>query len=182
MEDDSSLIGELYDEFHRDVYSFALFFTNNKLDAEDITQDTFIKVLKNMNQMREFSKKKSWILSIARNTAIDFIRKKKRISILHQMMLLHQPQVLADSNHKNIINKENWKELQLALLKLKPHYRSVIILRALHELSVKETAEILDCKETKVRVDLSRAINQLKKEISLQEGWEYDEKRRYPFS
>ncbi len=54
----SSIIGEIYDEFHKDVYHFSLYFTNNKQDAEDITQETFIKVLNNLHQLKDPSKKK----------------------------------------------------------------------------------------------------------------------------
>lgn len=176
--DHASIIGELYDEFHIDVYSFSLFFTNNKQDAEDITQETFIKAFQNVDKLKDYSKRKSWILSITRNTAVDLIRKQKRIAILPQQWLQSQDVTQEANQQKRIIQKENWQELQAALSKLKPHYRSVVILRALQDLSVKETAEILNCKETKVRVDLSRAIQQLRNELHVLEGWQYDEQTR----
>lgn len=168
----SSIIGALYDEFHKDVYHFAMYFTNNKQDAEDITQETFIKVLNNLHQLKEQSKKKAWILSIARNTAVDLIRKQKLIRFLPTLIKLESISDKETSTSIPIIAEENWVELQNALLKLKPHYRSVIILRALNELSLKETAEALRCSEGKVRVDFHRALNLLKNDINLKEGWE----------
>ncbi|WP_430541092.1 RNA polymerase sigma factor [Sporosarcina thermotolerans] len=75
-------------------------------------------------------------------------------------------------NSRHIIGEENWQDLQRALVKLKPHYRSVIILRGLNELSIKETAEALRCSEGKVRVDFHRALQELKKDTNLKEGWE----------
>jgi RNA polymerase sigma-70 factor (ECF subfamily) len=85
-------IEELYDEYRKDVYHFSLYFTNNKQEAEDITQETFIKVMKNLHQLKDVSKKKTWILSIAKNTAIDLKRKQKLINFL--------PQLLKTNGHK----------------------------------------------------------------------------------
>ncbi|WP_342541929.1 RNA polymerase sigma factor [Paenisporosarcina sp. FSL H8-0542] len=179
MMSEQGIIEELYDEYRNDVYRFSLFFTHNKQEAEDITQETFIKVMKNIHQLKDVSKKKTWILSIAKNTAIDLIRKQKLINFL--------PQLLKGNDHKShyvatdesrLINTENWRELQNAILTLKPHYRSIVILRSLNEISVKETAEILGCTEGKVRVDFHRAINQLKKELIIIKGGNYREESK----
>ncbi|MFX3675180.1 MAG: RNA polymerase sigma factor [Paenisporosarcina sp.] len=172
MSNESLIIGGLYDEFHKDVYHFALYFTNNKQDAEDITQETFIKVLNNLHQLKDQSKKKAWILSIARNTAVDLIRKQKLIRFLPSLIKKESTPNKTSSTSRNIIAEENWVELQKSLLKIKPHYRSVIILRSLSELSLKEIAEALGCSEGKVRVDFHRALNILKNDVSLKEGWE----------
>lgn len=163
-------ISELFNQFHRDVYHFALYFTNNKQDAEDITQDTFLKAMKNLHQLKDPEKVKTWVLSIARFTAIDWIRKQKLIRLFSKSMTTNFYE--EDRNGRGVIGEENWKELQIALVKLKPHYRSVIILRGLNELSVKETAEALQCSEGKVRVDFHRALQALKQDAKLKEGWE----------
>ena len=169
---DSFKIAELYDEFHKDVYHFALYFTNNKQDAEDITQETFIKVLNNLHQLKDRGKKKVWILSIARNTSVDLIRKQKLIRYLPSLIKQESIPNTHSITSLTLIDEENWIELQNALLKIKPHYRSVIILRLLNELTIKETAEALGCSEGKVRVDLHRALNLLKNDVKLKEGWE----------
>ncbi|WP_233260504.1 RNA polymerase sigma factor [Paenisporosarcina sp. OV554] len=173
------MIEELYDEFRDDVYHFSLYFTNNKQEAEDITQETFIKVMKNIHQLKDVSKKKTWLLSIAKNTAIDLKRKQKLINFLPQLLKGngHKSHCIATDENR-LINTENWRELQNAILTLKLHYRSVVILRALKELSVKETAEILGCTEGKVRVDFHRAINQLKKELIINEGGDFHEESK----
>ncbi|WP_053368056.1 RNA polymerase sigma factor [Bacillus sp. FJAT-27245] len=177
MNESTSLIGSLYEEYYKDVYKFALYFTNNKQEAEDITQDTFIKVMNNIHQLKDFSKRKTWVLSIARNTAVDLMRKQKMISFLPK--IFNEAKSSEDKPLDSVlINKEIWIELQLALMKLKPHYRSVVILRVLKELSVKETAQVLGCNELKVRVDLHRALMQLKRSLHSQEGWKYLEETK----
>jgi RNA polymerase sigma-70 factor, ECF subfamily len=163
-------IEELYDRYYRDVYHFSLYYTNNKQEAEDITQETFIKVMKNLHQLKDPNKQKTWILSIAKNTAIDLKRKQKLIRFLPTLLKEQQP-VVIPSQLQSACLDEDWEELQLALLKLKPSFRSIIILRALKELSVKETADVLGCKESKVRVDYHRALIQLNSMLQMKEGW-----------
>ncbi|WP_232214190.1 RNA polymerase sigma factor [Bacillus sp. SG-1] len=161
---DSSL-NEVYETHFQDVYHYLLYFTNSQSDAEDLTQDTFIRALKNYEQFEQRSSVKTWILSIARRTAIDHYRKRKVISILPDI-IAH----LGKSNEGNpdieLDQTNDWETLQKALATLKPDYRNVVILRGLKEYSVKETAEILNCKESKVKVDFHRAIKLLKNQLS----------------
>jgi RNA polymerase sigma-70 factor (ECF subfamily) len=178
LNNDALFIGELYDEFHKDVYHFSLYLTNSKQDAEDVAQETFVKALSNFHQLKDHRKKKSWILSIARNTAVDLIRRQRRIRYLPKLLVQENHLIRQAPSNVSIIAEENWVELQTALLKLKPYYRSVVILRALNELSVKETAEVLKCSEGKVRVDFHRALNLLKNDLNLKEGWKYYEESR----
>jgi len=162
----------IFDLYYRDVYHFSLFYTNNKQEAEDITQETFLKVMKNISQLKDYSKVKTWIFSIAKNTAIDIQRKQKLINYIPK--LLHHAESPPSTNDldKELIRQEYWQLLQTALLKLKPHYRRIIILRGIKEFSVKETAEILECTELKIRVDYHRGLQLMKKHLSgLDERW-----------
>lgn len=164
-------IEELYDEYYRDVYHFALYYTNNKQEAEDITQETFIKVMRKIHKLKDLDKQKTLILSIARNTAVDIHRKYKLRQLIPSMI---GSNLVASENNteKQLLLKEEWEILQEALLAIKPHYRSLIILKGLKEFTIKETAEILDCTELKVRVDYHRAIAQLKKRLAKEGGGE----------
>jgi RNA polymerase sigma-70 factor, ECF subfamily len=164
-------INEIYDCYYRDIYHFALYFTNNKQEAEDITQETFIKIMKSIGSLKDPAKLKTWILSIAKNTAMDLHRKRKFVSLFPDWVFEKEKDSFTPEDR--LIQKGEWNELQNAMLKLKHQYRTVVILRGLKELSIKETAEILGCSETKVRVDYHRALQLLKKQILLNdEGWE----------
>jgi RNA polymerase sigma-70 factor (ECF subfamily) len=162
-------IEELYDEYYHDVYHFALYYTNNKQEAEDITQETFLKVMQNIHRLKEFEKRKTWILSIARNTAVDIHRKYKLRQLIPAMMSSSY-KMSENNTEQQLLLQEEWEFLQDELLTLKPQYRSVIILKGLKEFSIKEIAEILNCTELKVRVDYHRAIAQLKKQVVKGEG------------
>lgn len=170
MDDKRLDINEIYDLYYRDVYHFALYFTNNKEEAEDITQETFIKVMKSIGGLKETGKLKTWILSITKNTAMDLHRKKKFIHLFPDWVFDKEKD--HSTPEDRLIKKGEWAELQSALLKLKQQYRTVVILRGLKELSIKETAEVLGCTEAKVRVDYHRALQLLKKQVlSNEEGW-----------
>ncbi|MFS0861984.1 RNA polymerase sigma factor [Fredinandcohnia sp. 179-A 10B2 NHS] len=163
-------IDMLYREYHIDIYRFSLYFSNNKQDAEDITQEVFIKAIRNRKQLKDDTRAKYWLLSIARHTAIDHMRKKKlklRLPDLIEKLTTHEKEQSIDDH---ILLKEKWEEIQNALLHIKPHYRSLLILRGIQEMTIKETAEILGCTELKVRVDFFRAVKVLKRELHSLEG------------
>ncbi|MFA9557971.1 RNA polymerase sigma factor [Evansella sp. AB-rgal1] len=161
-------IDVLCEAYYRDVYQFCLYFTNNKNDAEDLTQETFVKVLNGLSHFHHRAKVKTWILSIAKNTAIDHYRRKKIIKFLPEIFINER---MTESGVPDEVYrvKEEWQEVEIALISLKPLYRNVIILKGIQELSNKETAEILGCNETKVRVTFHRAIKQLHTKLSMPE-------------
>ncbi|TYS78172.1 RNA polymerase sigma factor [Rossellomorea aquimaris] len=158
-------LNELYESCFYDVYHYLLYFTNSHTDAEDLTQETFIKVFKSYNRFEHRSSINTWILSIARRTAVDHYRKRKIISVLPEIIA-----GLEKSNRwnpdKELERMDDWQTLQKSLSTLKPDFRNVVILRGLKEYSVKETAEILSWKESKVKVYFHRAIKHLKKQLS----------------
>jgi RNA polymerase sigma-70 factor (ECF subfamily) len=75
MGEDSHLHLEIYETYFEDVYQYLLYFTNNQQEAEDLTQETFIRVFKAYRQFEYQSKVKTWIFSIAKHVAIDHYRK-----------------------------------------------------------------------------------------------------------
>ncbi|NQD65586.1 RNA polymerase sigma factor [Bacillus haikouensis] len=76
----------LYEKYFQDVYQYVLFFTNSQTEAEDLTQETFIRVFKSYPLFSHRSSIKTWIISIAKRTAIDYYRKRKWISLLPEIV------------------------------------------------------------------------------------------------
>lgn len=140
---------------------------NSIQDAEDVTQETFIKAMMSSDDINDLTKTKYWLLSIARRTAIDYLRKKKRRSFFVDLSerLVGDQAENGKTLEEKVLMKEEWKEIQYALTKVKPKYRSLLILRGIKELTIKETAEILQCSELKVRVDYHRAGKLFRKEL-----------------
>src|ERR1700761_954795 len=79
---EEAAFGELTQRHLRQVYSFALRLVGDSAAAEDISQETFLKAWKSLQKYDESSSKfKTWLLRIARNTAIDYLRKKKHVPL-----------------------------------------------------------------------------------------------------
>jgi RNA polymerase sigma factor (sigma-70 family) len=69
---------KLYEKFKGSIFAIAYSYTKNKQDSEEITQETFIKIFKNINDLKEKDRVKAWIAKIAKTTAQEYLRKKKR--------------------------------------------------------------------------------------------------------
>lgn len=165
MQEEKLQIDQLYDAYHRDVYQFALYYTNSKQEAEDIMQETFFKVLKQLGRLKDQDKAKTWILSIARNTAVDLHRRQKIRRLLTEK-LSRQPVAREVAKPQDIVEKnEKWQVVQEALMTLKSHDRAIIICRMLKDYSIQETAAIFGISEVKVRVDFHRAMARLRKKV-----------------
>lgn len=78
---DEQALTELFSKHFRLVYSLVYRLVGNQGEAEDLTQEAFLKAWKNLKKFRQGESFKAWLLKIARNTAIDFLRKKKHLSL-----------------------------------------------------------------------------------------------------
>ncbi|WP_233499230.1 RNA polymerase sigma factor [Bacillus weihaiensis] len=160
-------IEDIYEQYYLDVYRFLICFTGHKDDAEDLTQEVFIRVLKCYSTFNNECHLKTWILSIAKHIAIDQLRRRKFLSIFKDSFFKQLPSS-KKLPEEQVQENEEKKLLYTAILHLKPSYRAVVILRGINELTIKETAEILGCKEGKVKIDYYRAIQQLKRKLHIQ--------------
>lgn len=158
-------IEHLYDCYHRDVYHFALYYTNSKQEAEDITQETFFKAIKQLHNLKDKDKVKTWILSIARNTAVDLHRRHKIKRLLTEKLSMQPVLREVPKPLEIVVKNEQWQTVQEALMKLKSHDRTIIICRMLKDYTIQETAAILGISEVKVRVDFHRAMARLRKKV-----------------
>jgi RNA polymerase sigma-70 factor, ECF subfamily len=160
-------ISRLYQEHYMDVYKFLVCFSGNRNDAEDLTQEVFIRVLNHLSRYNHQSSIKTWILSIAKHVAIDHYRKKKFVSIFKEGFFKKLVSAERQPNEE-MEEREMKKSVHDAIASLKPDYRSIVILRGINEFSVKETSEILQCSQSKVKVSYYRALKELKKKLNVE--------------
>ncbi|MFA6300963.1 MAG: RNA polymerase sigma factor [Candidatus Paceibacterota bacterium] len=151
------LFVELYDAHADAIFRFCYFKTGDREVAKDLAQDTFIKVF-NYLKNSEAQNAKSFIYITAKNTVIDYWRKKK--SVVESQ--------LPEGFFESIAEKDNTENnidysIFLSLLdKLPPSDRDVIILRFIEDMSSKDMAELLGERENTVLVRISRAKEKLK--------------------
>ena len=163
MVNTNKVISDWFYQYSNDVYNFLVYYTGTT-DVEDLVQEVFIKVGKGLNSQKKQSSPKKWILSIARNIAIDEARKKEN-KISKNKKEFDEHFWIDNKQHsspeKIMLQTERQQELYKAIQQLKTNYRDIVILRSIKELSVKETAEILNWKPAKVRTNYHRALQRL---------------------
>lgn len=160
------LIIKWYDQYSEHLFRYIVKMVRDVHEAEDITQETFIKAYKSFNLQSEIKNPKLWLCRIAHNLTVDYIRKQAPIKVIKDIFV--QPNN-EPSTEEIIEIQENAKELYNALQSLKPSYREIIILRKIEGFSIRDTAQILKCSESKVKTKLFRALRALKNQL-LKEG------------
>ncbi|WP_052035845.1 RNA polymerase sigma factor [Tumebacillus flagellatus] len=164
MERDWKLIYSLY---ANDVYRFLLYYAGSREEAEDLTQDVFLKVLAKLPGFEERSQLKTWIIAIARNLALDHLRKRNRMAKLAQW-LGRQPAEAVRLPEDLLYQSEQSRTLHAAIQTLKEEYRIVVILRGIQELTPAQTAEVLGWNQNKVNLVYHRAMKSLHKKLKQQ--------------
>jgi RNA polymerase sigma-70 factor, ECF subfamily len=150
------------------IYGFVYKNVGSAADAEDITQEVFVKVWKNI---RKFDRKKSfkpWIFQIAKNTSIDFLRKKKAIPFSRFENERGQNALVENiaANPLNLIEKLSDKNTIIAVMQgLTDKEQKVINLRHTDGLSFREIAEIFQESINTVKSRYRRGIMNLRKNI-----------------
>jgi RNA polymerase sigma-70 factor, ECF subfamily len=156
-------ISEWFSLYSNDIYQFFIYYIGST-DVEDLVQEVFIRAIKNFDSFEEKSSPKTWLFSIARHVGIDEIRRKQRLRVKNVLFMQSQEKSEMTTPDRFLDLNETNKDLYKAIQQLKKNYRDVIILRGIKELSIEETAEILNWKEEKVRLTFHRAIKALQKE------------------
>ncbi len=155
------------------VYNVALQYVQNKEDAEEITQDVFVKVYDKHSTFKGGSALKTWVYRITINTSLDFIKaknRKKRAAFKNSDDTALE--YVGDFNHPGVLleNKENMARLFNAINQLPENQRTVLILLKVDDLSQKEVAEILDKSLKAIESIFQRAKTNLKKILTNAEG------------
>lgn len=148
------------------VYTYAVRFAGQS-DAEDITQETFLKAWKNIRRYSSTTARfKTWLMRIARNTAIDYLRKRKSIPLSFFEDTDGNFLDIADEGAlPEELTSEAYdaREIERALKDLPPNYREIITLYYDKDLTLQETAHILDIPLNTAKSRFRRALMSLRK-------------------
>src|SRR3954467_14106968 len=167
---------ELIKRYERPVFSLVFRMVRDRELAEDLTQDTFVKVLSNLERYRADFKFSSWLFKIANNVAIDHLRRRQldTISIDGSPHATTSEAVessrfeIADDT-ENALDEMEAKELgsaiEQAIASLRPEYRSCIMLRPVEGRSYEEIASTLDLPLGTVKTYTHRARHELRKAL-----------------
>lgn len=165
----------VYDLYHRPVNTFISRMVGDSWTAEDLTQETFIKVQKNLGGLREDSKILPWIYRIARNVCLDYFRSRSKKE--HDRDDIDQLQISIQPIAQVKLEQSQMSQcVQDKVYMLPEPLRDVLILSEIRDLSQKEIAEILEISTGNVKVRLHRAKNALKEILERDCDFERDER------
>ena len=179
LQGDEKAFARLLSRYKDTIYFMLLKMLNNRSDAEDLTIEAFGKAFKNLHQYSPTYAFSTWLFKIASNNCIDFLRKRKGITISiesddeHSEMSEVARIKSKDLNpEEKLIRKQKAILLQKVVRRLKPHYQELVELRYFREMSYEEIAEELSLPLGTVKAQLFRARQMLFKLI---EGTEMNE-------
>lgn len=168
LKGDEQALRSLIERYLRSVYNFVYRYVG-KDEAEDITQNVFVKVWKNIKKFDRNKKFKTWIFSIAKNVSLDWIKKKKP-RLFSEFENEEGDNLLAESiSDSSPLPEELFarsdlkRRLSEYMEKLSPNYKIVLTMYYNDHLTFKEIAEVLNESLNTVKSRHRRAIIQLKK-------------------
>jgi RNA polymerase sigma-70 factor, ECF subfamily len=125
-------------------------------DAQDLTQETFIKALQRQTQLKDLERSEQWLSRIAANTAIDFLRRKKRLSFTDVSQLAGVPTPWPDAE-ESFLRAERKLHLDGGLAQLTHRERTALLLRDVEDLPAGEVAQHMNCSVATVRSHIANA-------------------------
>jgi len=165
---DREAFGELFDLYYDKVLNYVFRRVLNTEYAKDITSNTFLKALKNLNQFEwrngpfSFS---GWIFKIATNEVNQYFRKQNRYRLTiddPDFKELGDNNKVAEEIEKKIDNDKHFLILNKAIRQLKPIYQDILHLKYFEEMSYEEISQVLNKNESTIRVYSKRAKEELR--------------------
>ena len=175
---DSTAFQEFVERYKKKIYYIAYDITGDHNDAEDVSQEVFIKVFRSLKTFRRNAKISSWLYQISVNASIDLLRKKsskpeKSMDDIERADIqesLPGSGTRAQNPERSAEDFLMQKHISQALQKVSPKERSVFVMRHYNELKIREIAEILKVSQGTVKALFYRATRRLRKELSFYLG------------
>lgn len=169
LQGDVEAYRDLIQKYQHMIYVFIYKMVHNQADAEDLTQEVFVKAYEKLSSYRGDSQFSTWLHTLARNRTIDFLRRRKFHDSDEQLAFIPS-NVKEESPQDSLLGKERRQEIIQAIDQLSDSYREVIILRCSHEYPFEKIASLLGVAESTARVRYLRARQELAKILTRMEG------------
>ncbi len=158
-------------QYRQRVFSFARYSLRGKEDAEDITQEVFIKLWQHWKKI-DHSKLGAWLMRVAHNAVIDHVRKQKNVSTQTDEYAEPEEQA-ADTRTEQQVDDGRFRvELMASIQLLDDPFRSIIIMRDIQGMSYSDIQHTLDMSESQVKVYLHRGRKKLRDNPALRKLFE----------
>jgi RNA polymerase sigma-70 factor (ECF subfamily) len=165
---DRYAMNTLMQAYRDDIYRMVYYRTRSQMDAEDLTQEIFLKAFNNLTSLKDTATFRSWLYRIAVNRVRDYHRKRKFMALFITVSDDEDSPHLDDMGHtpadalNQVMSKEFWQEVGVFMKQLSRLEREVFQLRFMDRLGIAEISQILKRNESSVKTHLYRAINKFK--------------------
>ena len=143
------------------AWTLARYILKDASEAEDVCQEAFVKLWHHRDRVDE-AKIKPWLMKVTRNACLDRLRRRRPTETLEEW---HQPVDTTGPMHE-LQQQELGQQIKGAIAMLGEPYRSLVILRDIHQHTYEEVANVLELSLSQVRVYLHRARKQLREDLA----------------
>lgn len=171
--EDIKIFNELVERHHKQAYNVAYRMTGNNADAEDLTQETFVKAYRFFSSYRRDMPFENWLYRIMSNVFVDLLRRRPKVYIRSLDEPIRQEEGettlelpdTADGPEALALSGELGAEMQAALNTLQKDFRMTVILSDIEGLSYEEISEVMRCSIGTVRSRLHRGRKLLREKL-----------------
>lgn len=157
---------QMVNPFYNNLYRYIFLILRNEYAAEDVLQNTLIKAFKNLDSLKDESKFKNWIFTIAKNESMSWIKKHKKYVAVEENTLEFISKNEDYYLPEDFIIREETKKIVIDIINsLEPKYRDVIILKYYNRLTENEISKVLNIKRGTVKSRHKRAKDQIYKKL-----------------
>jgi len=162
----------LIKRYLKPIYNFAINYVGDDGEAQDVTQEVFVKVWRYIKRFDTNRKFKTWIFEITKNTAFDHLKKKKPL-LFSKMVISDDPELLFENTISDdaptapeMLDEAMTREqVMKAISRLSPDYRAVLNLRLVNDLNFQEISDVLRKPLNTVKSQYRRAVALLRREL-----------------
>jgi RNA polymerase sigma factor (sigma-70 family) len=172
LQGDEKAFETLLNKYRNLVFSIMIKMVRNHQEAEDLTQEAFMKAFNSLSSFNDEFAFSTWLMKIASNNCIDYLRKRKlRTYSIHEPIQYKDEKIEIDipdhepTPEKHLLQNERAEMIQTAIDELPERYRYVILLRHKEEKSYEEISEILNLPLGTVKAQIFRAREILNKKL-----------------
>ncbi len=172
LKGDERAFESILNRYRNLVFTIMLKMVRNPQEAEDLTQEAFMKAFNSLSSFNDEFAFSTWLMKIATNNCIDFLRKRKlKTYSIHQPIQYKDEQIEIDlpdaepGPEKILLQEERKRMIEEAIEELPPRYRYVVMLRHKEEKSYEEISEILNLPLGTVKAQIFRAREMLNKKL-----------------
>lgn len=163
-----SSLEKLIDLFHQDVFRMVYYRTRSKMDAEDLTQEIFIKMINSLSGLKDSNRFRAWLFKMTLNRIRDFHRKKNILAFFgtsKEIEAINPGAQNSESPLTKLEEREFKERLHEYTSRLSRWERETFLLRFVDQLGIREIAEVMNRNENTVKTHLYRALKKMKQDL-----------------